>query len=182
MTEGVDFNDLLAQMGPEKLGNAMKEHIRPMPVGGKQFKQHRDYGKVLTGMWTGERTAAFAGLSPPAKLVALYLISAPHANMLGLYRLPLAYVAADTGLTSTETQDAMNELSEAELVSYSADRQFIWVRYFIPTQVLGDDGCLNPLDNKSVHAQRVFESLAGAPFRNDLLEAYGQALNLRSLQ
>lgn len=182
MTEGQDFNDLAANMGAKQMGARMNEAIDNLPVGGKPFKQHREYGKVLTGMWMGDRVPAFSGLSIAAKVVALYLVSSPHANMLGLYRLPIAYLAADTGLTRPDAEEALKELAEAELVSYSTEQQFVWVRYFIPTQVLADTECLKANDNQSIHAQRVFDSLAGAPFRNDLLEAYGQALNLHTLQ
>jgi hypothetical protein len=156
--------------------------IQSVPAQSKPFKHYREYGKVSAGLWTGERVPAFAGLSGTGKLVALYLVSSPHANMLGLYRLPLAYLAADTGLTRAESEDALKELTEAELVSYSVEQQFVWVRYFIPTQVLTDATGLNANDKQSIHAQRVFDSLAGVPFRNDLLEAYGPSLNLHTIQ
>lgn len=52
----------------------------------------RDYGKIRTTFWTDGRTA---GLSDKAKLLACYLLSGPHSNSIGCFRLPLGYVAED---------------------------------------------------------------------------------------
>src|SRR5206468_3076228 len=130
------------KVGVKQLGDQMMNTIQKLPAGGKPFKQHREYGKVSAAMWTGERLPAFRGLSNTGKLVALYLLSSPHANMLGLYRLPLAYLAADTGLSVGEAEEALLDLEAAELVKYSEEHGFVWVRYFVPTQVLVDSNRL----------------------------------------
>lgn len=52
----------------------------------------RDYGKVPTALWTDP---VFLGLSDQGKVLALYLLSSPHTNMIGAFRLPDGYVAED---------------------------------------------------------------------------------------
>ena len=36
--------------------------------------------------------------TPEGLIVAMYLMTSPHANMLGLYYIPLLYIAHETGL------------------------------------------------------------------------------------
>ena len=56
----------------------------------------RDYAKVSPHFWTGT-TGKKLRSSPEAVIVAMYLMTCPHANMLGLYYMPLLYVAHETG-------------------------------------------------------------------------------------
>ncbi len=52
----------------------------------------REYGVVHTSFWT---SADIRGLSCKAKLLFLYLLTGPHSNGLGCFRLPIPYMAAD---------------------------------------------------------------------------------------
>ncbi|EPP8816777.1 hypothetical protein QDS29_003323, partial [Acinetobacter baumannii] len=57
----------------------------------------RDYGKVSPHFWTGI-TGKKLRQTPEGLIVAMYLMTSPHANMLGLYYMPLLYIAHETGL------------------------------------------------------------------------------------
>jgi len=52
----------------------------------------RVYGKVATGFWQDEKVLP---LSDRTKLLALYLLTGPHSNLLGCFRLPVGYISAD---------------------------------------------------------------------------------------
>jgi hypothetical protein len=52
----------------------------------------RDYGKVYTAFWTSEDVLA---MSEDERTLALYLLTCPHGNMLGCFRLPNAYASDD---------------------------------------------------------------------------------------
>jgi len=52
----------------------------------------REYGKVYTAFWTSEDVAA---MSEDERTLALYLLTCPHGNMLGCFRLPEAYASDD---------------------------------------------------------------------------------------
>ncbi|MGV8869289.1 MAG: hypothetical protein ACOH2S_20405 [Janthinobacterium svalbardensis] len=52
----------------------------------------RDYGKVYTAFWTSEDVMA---MSEDERTLALYLLTCPHGNMLGCFRLPDAYASDD---------------------------------------------------------------------------------------
>ncbi|ASF48096.1 hypothetical protein [Methylovulum psychrotolerans] len=58
----------------------------------------RDYGKVSPKFWTGRTGKAIKAEGMEAVLVAMYLMTSPHADMLGVYYLPTVYIAHDTGL------------------------------------------------------------------------------------
>jgi hypothetical protein len=57
----------------------------------------REYARVSPQIWLGETGRKLRGY-PEAQIVAYYLLSSPHANMIGLYYLPIIYLAHETGL------------------------------------------------------------------------------------
>lgn len=52
----------------------------------------RDYGKVFTGFWSSETTRS---LSDDGRMLALYLLTSDHTNMIGTLRLPDGYACED---------------------------------------------------------------------------------------
>lgn len=52
----------------------------------------RDYGKVYTAFWISEDARDF---SEDGRMLSLYLMTCPHGNMVGCFRLPNAYAADD---------------------------------------------------------------------------------------
>ena len=62
----------------------------------------RDYGKVFSTFWTSDSTR---GMSDDAKVLALYLLTGPHSNIIGCFRLPDGYVSEDEGI---KQRSAMN--------------------------------------------------------------------------
>ena len=58
----------------------------------------REYAKVAPTFWSGETGKALRKRGVEGPLVALYLMSAPGSNMLGLYYQPVLFMAHETGL------------------------------------------------------------------------------------
>ena len=58
----------------------------------------RDYAKLSPTFWTGATGKEFRRRGSEGIIVALYLMSSPHSNMLGLYYQPRLYMAHETGL------------------------------------------------------------------------------------
>jgi hypothetical protein len=52
------------------------------------------YSNVHTRMWYAKD---FKELDDEEKLLFIYLITSPHSNSAGYYRLPLGYVSSDLG-------------------------------------------------------------------------------------
>jgi hypothetical protein len=69
----------------------------------------RDYGKVHSSFWSSQ---SVRDMDDDARMLALYLLTCPHANMAGAFRLPLAYAAEDTGWVSERLSNGFKTLSE----------------------------------------------------------------------
>lgn len=68
----------------------------------------RDFSKVGTAFWT---SPSIQGLSDDGKLLALYVITSPHSNAAGAYRLPDGYVMADLEWERERVREGFRELS-----------------------------------------------------------------------
>lgn len=67
----------------------------------------REYGVVHTSFWT---SADVRDLSCNAKLLFLYLLTGPHSNGLGCFRLPIPYMSADFKDRYYMVEDWLEEL------------------------------------------------------------------------
>lgn len=67
----------------------------------------RDYGQVQCAFWGHPDIIQ---LSDQGKLLAVYLLTGPHSNGLGCYRVPLAYIQADMGWSKQCVEDSLEEL------------------------------------------------------------------------
>lgn len=82
----------------------------------------RDYGKVYTAFWSNEDMRA---MSEDARVLALYLMTCPHGNMLGCFRLPNAYAAEDLKWDIERVSKGFDELFQNGF-AYRCGRTF-WV-------------------------------------------------------
>jgi hypothetical protein len=82
----------------------------------------RDYGKVFSTFWTGDTTRS---LTDDGKLLALYLLTGPHTNIIGCFRLPDGYVAADLEWTPERVSKGFGELFQNGFAT--RDPAFGWI-------------------------------------------------------
>ena len=73
------------------------------------------YVRVATKFWTDEKTI---DLEPEVKLLYLYILTSPHSNMAGYYRLPKAYIKADLQLLDKQLNKGFAKLLEKGLIKY----------------------------------------------------------------
>ena len=69
----------------------------------------REYGQVQSAFWQSIDVQSW---SDEGKLLALYLLTGPHANGIGCFRLPDGYVMADLGWVAETVSKGFAELSE----------------------------------------------------------------------
>lgn len=67
----------------------------------------REYGQIQCSFWSDPD---IQGLSDDGKLLACYLMTGPHSNGLGCYRLPDGYVQADLGWSPQRVTKGFDEL------------------------------------------------------------------------
>ena len=73
------------------------------------------YVKVATKFWADEKVV---DLDTDTKLLYLYVLSCPHSNMAGYYRLPKPYIQADLKLSDKGLTKGFNKLLNKGLVKY----------------------------------------------------------------
>ena len=105
----------------------------------------RDYAKVAPQFWTGQTGKALKGAGPEAVIVAMYLMTSPHANMIGVYHCPLAYIAFDTGLGIEGASKGLASAIAADFCTFEAESDYVFVHAFAAYQI-GDE--LDPKDNR----------------------------------
>ena len=86
------------------------------------------YAKIYDQMW---QNPDFVALSMQAKLCYTYLCSCCHCNQIGYFRIPLAYMAADMGMTPTDAAKVVKELESAGFVRFDADTSRMLIRSYL---------------------------------------------------
>lgn len=110
----------------------------------------RDYAKVSPRIWTGRLGKSLRG-NEPAQVLAMYLVTCPHANMIGLYHLPMEYICADTGLSKRRVDSAFKALARGlggkPFALYDAENERVWVVEHARHEMNGRNE-LSPRDNR----------------------------------
>lgn len=86
----------------------------------------RDYAKVSPAFWTKGSGKALRG-DRDAQIVALYLVTCPSANMIGLYYLPMTLLVHETGLTTKGASEALARVSNSGFAYFDPDSELVWV-------------------------------------------------------
>lgn len=88
----------------------------------------REYGRVRTSFWTDDKMPS---ASTEAKLLALYLLTGPHSNMIGCYRLPKGYVTADLGWSDETVSKGFSELFRNGFAERDETTGWTFIRHFL---------------------------------------------------
>ena len=95
----------------------------------------KTYNRIPANFWTTPEAHALRQAGPEACLVACYLLTSPHANMLGIFYLPLQYASLDCGLSVEDLSKTLVQLSALNFCHYDTTRQYIWVVDMLRYQV-----------------------------------------------
>lgn len=131
----------------------------------------RDYAKVSPHFWTGS-TGKQLRQCPESVVVSMYLMTCPHANMLGLYYMPLLYVAHETGLGMDGASKGLQWACDAGFCSYDDSTEMVWVHEMARFQIAEK---LKDTDKRSVGVQNEYNSLPSSPYLEGFYDKYNQA-------
>lgn len=134
----------------------------------------RSYGKVSPRFWTGESGRALRG-KPNVQVVALYLMTAPGANMIGLFYLPLVLIVHETGLSETEVTGALDTLSRMDVAHYNRAQEIVWVPEMAKHQIAER---LKAGDQQSKGIAKELQPFVRHPFFANFMRRYGEAFCL----
>lgn len=135
----------------------------------------RDYGKVSPQFWTGDTGRKIRAMGRDAQVVALYVITAPSANMIGLYYLALPTLMHEVGIDREGACKALRSLFEGGFLHYDELEEVIYVPEMAKFQI-GDS--LDAKDNRVKGLLRDLESYRKSRFYNDFIQRYGEAYHL----
>ena len=95
----------------------------------------KTYNRTPANFWTMPEAQALRQAGPDACLVACYLLTSPHANMLGIFYLPLQYASIDCGLSVETLSKTLEQLGALNFCHYDASTQYVWVVDMLHYQV-----------------------------------------------
>lgn len=136
----------------------------------------RDYGKVSPQFWTGKTGKALRG-DMEAQVVAMYLMTSPHANMIGVYHLPMLYLSHETGLSIEGASKGLAKCVDLGFCVYDDESETVFVVEMAAHQV-GEE--LKESDNRVKSVVRQFKAISSSLIADAFHVRYGEPFNLES--
>lgn len=123
----------------------------------------RTYGTVHTRFWIGESAGC---MNDKQKLLYLYLLTSPHSNPIGCYRLPLAYIESDLKWSSETVKRTVTETVSIGLIEYDFSLEIVLVNRFMEFNPIANPNVakscmlfIETISKKSVVYQSLIESM-----------------------
>ena len=136
----------------------------------------REYATVSPSFWIGETGRKLRTMGSEVQVVAMYLITSPHANMLGLYYLPVAFISHETGISTEGATKGLARLSEGGFCSYDHISEVVWVHEMARFQV-GKE--LKPGDNQIKGVATAYKDLPSNQFLRDFFDRYSTCFHMK---
>lgn len=137
----------------------------------------RNYAKVSSEFWINPIGKKIKDCGLEAKVIAPYLITCSHANMIGFYYLPLLFISHETGIPLDGVLKGLKDLIEIKFCSYDFSAECIWVHDMAETE-LGLS--LKENDKRVIHVKNVYKKLPSIPLLRVFYERYATSFYLES--
>lgn len=122
----------------------------------------RTFGILPTEFWKNEKLQS---LPATTRLIAAYLYSGPHNNMIGCFRLPLTYIAEDLKLQMRFVSKAIKELTAISFLRFDEASKYFVITNFITARA--KKWLLN--QNNYIAATRVLEEISDSvPYKEEI--------------
>lgn len=123
------------------------------------------YTKIYDRIWSMLKRK---GVSSNGKTLYIYLFSCSHRTLLGIYKLPLSYIAEDLEFSMQTVNKLITELKSKQLIEYDTANSCVFVKKFLEC---------NEIPNRNVEkkaAKLAASDLPSTPLVSDfLLEVSG---------
>ena len=137
----------------------------------------RDYSKISPQFWIGKTGKSLRKHGLEAQMVGMYLLTSPHANMLGLYYMPQTFIAHETGLGMEGAIKGLQGCIEAGFCSYDEDSEMVWVIEMARFQIADQ---LSAGDKQCKGVQNEYDSLPENPYLSVFYDMYAKAFHMSS--
>lgn len=139
------------------------------------------YGVIFPEFWTGRtgRDLVAQG-GPAAQVLALYLATNRHTNMLGLYRLLPDDVLHETKLSRKALEKAWQAVVTTQFASKDDASAYVWVHQMARFRLgLKVGATLESGDNRVLAVNRIYHALEVNPFLGPFFDANHKLLRLK---
>lgn len=134
----------------------------------------RDYGTVSPRFWragTGKRLRGDA----EAQLLALYLMTSPHSNMIGVYFCTVRSMSDETGIPFEGALKALRRLVDEGFCVFDEETDEVFVVQMAAHQIAER---LEPKDNRCKSVARELAMVDSPQLQAAFLEVYREAFNV----
>jgi len=150
----------------------------------------REYAKISSQFWNGKtgRQIREVTLANPEeglflRTLAFYLVSCPHANMIGVYHLPLSYVCADLGLPVlaeelVRVKKGLASLQGMGFCIYNLETETVFVVSMARYQI---GLTLKPEDKRVTWVKRQVVAIGDKKLAKAFLQVYGEYYNIEGV-
>lgn len=125
--------------------------------------------------WTGMTGKKIRKTGRDAQVLAAYLLTSPHANMYGLYYLPVPFICHEVGFTEKGALKALQSLKEVGFCDYDQETEHVWV-YEMAFYQIADS--LKEKDNRVKGINDAYAAMPANPFLYAFYEKYKDAFLL----
>lgn len=139
----------------------------------------RDYATIRPTFWTGDTGRAVRAAGRDAQVLALYLLSSPSSNMIGLYYLPIPTLCHETGLSPQGASKALARLSEAQFARFDPVSEHVFVLEMARYQI-GESLVIK--DKRTAGVINAWQAMIKSPFYLDFWHRYRNAYHLPTPQ
>ncbi len=94
----------------------------------------RAFAKFPVSFWARSTTKTIRDTDTRALLIAIYLQTNTHSNMIGVYHLPLPYITVDTGIGYDDILEIMDKLIDLDFCEYDDGHEYVWIKKFAEDQ------------------------------------------------
>lgn len=136
----------------------------------------RDYSRVSPKFWTGHTGREIRDKGRDHQVLALYLLTSPQANMIGLYYLPVAYAVHETGISAARIPTVLADLEEVGFCKYDHESEVVWVVNMARLQ-LGD---AKPNDKQRIGAAKQYEAAPSSPLLGLFHDEYASEIPFKA--
>lgn len=135
----------------------------------------RDYAKISPQFWIGDTGRRIREGGKDCQIMAVYLLSCPSSNMIGLYYLPLATMSHETGLAKAACLKALQRLAELGFGQWDQDTETVFVTEMAAYQI-GEP--LKASDNRCKGVEREWSAFKSSPYYRQFHARYRGSFHL----
>ena len=133
----------------------------------------RSYSQIVPTFWMRGSGKKLRG-NPVAQVLALYFMTAPQSNLIGLYYISINSIVAETGLTEEQIHETLPLITD--IVSYDLANEIAYLPMHAAYQI-GD--YMHGNDKRKQLVLKDLELVGSHPFVDEFLNKYGDSYHLK---